>query len=172
MLTGEVTTVDEGLYFGLSVTFYGVWQNGINSTKYTIAGGIYTGEYQNQEHAFLQSYDLITQTLGPMVKYVYNNDSSYSTHFEGISGVEGGFSMAVSQIKHGITTASYCFVPYNATSDTYGEATWILINNTVVVPEIITSGNTVIDYSVLGVYTASDGGLSSFIADVSTIFFS
>ena len=171
MVSGEVNTVDEGLYFGLSVTFYGVWQNGgMNSTKYTIAGGIYTGEYQNQEHAFLQSYDSRTQTLGPLVKYLYNNDSSYSTHFEGIAGVEGGFSMAVSQIKHGITTASYCFVPYNLTTDTYGEAKWILINNTVVNPEFITSGNTVIDYSVLGVYT-TEGGMASFIVDVSSIFF-
>lgn len=172
MLTGDVITVDEGVDDGLSVTFYGVWQNGMNSTHYTIAGGIYLGKDATLEYAFIQSYDSLTQKTGPMVKYLYQNDSAYSTHFQGIAGVDGGFSLSATQSSKGLTTASYCYIPYYAATDTYGDATWIHVNNTVL-PDTITSGNTIIDYSVLGAYVPSEGSgyAASFIADVSSILF-
>lgn len=173
MVTGEITTVDEGTEDGISVTMYGVWQNGgENSTHYTIAGGIYLAKDETLEYGFIQTYDSLTQRLGPMVKYLYQNDSSYSTHFQGIAGVEGGYSLSATQSRQGKTTASYCYIPYDSSTGTFGDATWIHVNNTVL-PDTITSGNTIIDYSVLGAYVPSEGSgyAASFIADVSSILF-
>ena len=172
MVTGIINTVDEAIYDGLSVTLYGVWQNGgQNSTHYTIAGGFYIGD-ETLENAFVQTYNSLTQKLGPMVKYHYNNDSAVSTHFQGIAGVSGGFSLSATQSYQGRTFPPYCYIPYDSETDTYGAATWIAVNNTVL-PNTITSGNTIIDYSVLGAYFPSEGVgyASSFIAVVSSIFF-
>jgi len=149
------STFDLGAY---STTFYGVWQNGgASSTKYTIVGGI--SDLIDGGDGLVFNYDSATGIVSDQIRLSFGNNSTFITHFEGISAVEGGFSLTSTTVQG----AGYAFLPVNL-DGSFGTPTWTAITNQID-PMAPTTGDTVIGTSVLGVYTTS-GGVSSYIATV------
>jgi hypothetical protein len=70
-----------------AVTAYGIWQNGKDTTSYTIAGGLdQTGNGFNV--GYLVDYD--SDTIGVPVIYKPSQANNFVTHFEGITNLERG----------------------------------------------------------------------------------
>ena len=133
------TTVDVGKF---STTLYGVWQDGGSSgTVYTIVGG-----YSDNVHgakAFIENYNSATNQFSGFRSFSFNNKPSFVTHFEGISAVSGGFSVAATEVSpRGVQGASYAFIPVKK-DGSFGAAGWVAMKNNV--NGAITTGDTVID---------------------------
>lgn len=142
-------------------TIYGIWQNGgETSSSYTIVGGL-SQTSSSKGQGFIASYDSSSMTMSGLTLYSFNDDVNIDTHFEGISAFAGGFSIAANSIV-GVTAGAYAFIPYTGTVGTYayGAATWKGITNTV--NGTATTGDTVIDDKVMGIY-AVPGGIRSYV---------
>ncbi len=155
--SGTYTTVDIGHF---STTLYGVWQDGgSSSTLYTIVGG-----YSDNVHgakAFIEDYNATTDQFSNFRSYSFNNSPSIVTHFEGISAVTGGFSIAATEISpRSISGASYAFIPVRK-NGSFGAARWVAMTNNV--NRAPTTGDTVINNSVMGIYPIGSGDASSYI---------
>ncbi len=155
------TTVDRGRF---STTIYGIWQNGGgSSTSYTIVGGF--SNVANGGRAFIENYTpgAKMHRFRDFKSFSFNNRPSVDTHFEGISVVTGGFSVAATETSLRTKTvgASYAFIPVSK-HRAFGKATWVPIPS----PGSPTTGNTVIDSSVMGVFPLDDGDFSSYISTV------
>lgn len=148
-------------------TIYGIWQNGgETSTAYTIVGGL-SQTASSKGQAFVASYDSLTKQLGGLALYNFDGDTNIDTHFEGISAYQGGFSIAANYVS-GSTSGAYAFIPYSGAvgSYVYGAATWkSVVNN---VNGAATTGDTVIDDKVMGIYAVS-GGIRSYVTGVPEI---
>jgi hypothetical protein len=165
------TTVDIGRF---STTIYGIWQNGgASSTNYTIVGGF--SNVVNGGKAFIENYNAAAppgaDPYSNFKSFSFNNRPTLETHFEGISAftVNGinGFSIAATEtsLRH-VVGASYAFIPVNG-DGSFGTASWVPMQNTV--NRKFTTGNTVIDSSVMGVFPLGrrgGGGFSSYISTV------
>jgi hypothetical protein len=146
-------SVGHGAY---SLTAYGIWQNGGDgSTKYSIVGGC--SELIGVGDAYIVNYDSSTHAFSDFTLFSFNNNPSVVTHFEGISAVSGGFSLTSTTVQG----AGYAFVPVNL-DGSFGPASWVAIDNNLA-PDAPTTGDTVIDHRVLGIYTTA-GGVSSYIS--------
>jgi hypothetical protein len=163
------TTVDIGRF---STTIYGIWQNGgASSTNYTIVGGF--SNVVRGGKAFIVDYDSAARPIHQFThfkSFSFNNRPTLETHFEGISAFKvngvNGFSVAATETSPSNKVgASYAFIPVNR-NGSFGKANWVTIENTVNgLPP--TTGNTVIDSSVMGVFPlAGGGGFSSYISTV------
>ncbi|QEH38774.1 hypothetical protein OJF2_73800 [Aquisphaera giovannonii] len=158
--TKAYTTVDIGRF---STTIYGVWQDGgPSSSHYTIVGGF--SDNVRGAKAFIENYDAATGVFSRFRSYSFNNRPSIVTHFEGISAVQGGFSIAATAAGgRSNNGASYAFIPVRG-NGSFGPARWVAIKNNV--NGTPTTGDTVIDNSVMGIYPAGSAGASSYIATV------
>jgi MYXO-CTERM domain-containing protein len=144
-----------------STTFYGIWQNGGPfSTKYTVVGGI--SDVINGGKGLVFNYDSSTQIISNQTQLSFNNDPSVITHFEGISAVDGGFSLTSTTLQG----AGYAFLPVN-NDGSFGTPTWTAITNNIN-PSAATTGDTVIDNRVLGVFS-SGGAVSSYITTTTPV---
>ena len=150
-------------------TIYGVWQNGgQNSSLYTLAGGTGRIGLQSVQKAFLVTYDASTGQYGEPAYYTFQ-DAGGDTHFEGVTPVLGGFSMAGETLtKDGTTTfaafvpASIPALPFRRNVDTirYGSpesAVWAPINagaDTNLCPTkcALTTANTISQNKLMGVF--------------------
>ena len=147
-------TISLGIY---STTAYGIWQDGgSNSAKYSIIGGF--SDVINGGKAYVVNYDSVTKLFTDFSSFSFNNDPSIVTHFEGISAVDGGFSVTATTVQG----ASYGFIPTNS-DGSFGTASWIAITNNVSTNLI--TGDTVIDTTVMGIYTSTNG-IYSYISTV------
>ena len=157
--SGGYKTVDIGHF---STTLYGVWQDGgPSSTLYTIVGG-----YSNNVHgakAFIADYNSSTHQISHLKSYSFDNKPSIVTHFEGISAVAGGFSIAATEVSLRSSGASYAFIPVKK-NGSFGTARWVAITNNV--NGAITTGDTVINTSVMGIYPLSSGDAASYISTI------
>src|SRR5262249_51892323 len=148
-------TVDFGEY---STTLYGIWQNGgSSSTKYTIVGG-FSGKPEAGK-AFIVNYDSATHQFSHFQPYSFNNGPTIITHFEGITAFGEGFSVAATSGKG----ASYAFIEVRK-DGSFGAADWVKMRNRI--NETPTTGDTVIDTSVMGVYPIGNGKVQSYISNV------
>ena len=154
------TTVDIGHF---STTLYGVWQNGGPSgTLYTIVGG-YSANVHGAK-AFIEDYNSTTHQFSNFKSYSFNNNPSIVTHFEGISAVTGGFSIAATEVSpRAIDGASYAFIPVKK-NGRFGAARWVAMRNQV--NRAPTTGDTVIDTSVMGIYPLNSVDAASYISTV------
>jgi len=76
----------------ISISAYGVWQNSEN--HYTIVGGLVSSvDKPDLMVGFVVDWNNITRTLANWRKYSASEDT-LSTHFEGISEIEGGYTLA------------------------------------------------------------------------------
>jgi PEP-CTERM motif len=156
------------LSFGDVTSAFGIWQNGgSTSSLYTIVGG-YTllgGNTQigsKGQVGYIVNYDASTDVFSSFTELSLNNDRSIFTHVEGIAAYENGFSLATMSVQGGLLSAAYAFVP--VTTDGFGVATWNVINNNL--SGTSTTGDTVIDTSVMGLYTTTGGASASFVYSV------
>ncbi len=150
-----------------AATVYGVWQNGgETSTSYTIIGGL-SQTSSSKGQGFVASYDSLTKHVSGLALYNFDGDTNIDTHFEGISAFQGGFSLAANYVS-GSTSGAYAFIPYSGAvgSYVYGDATWKSVVNTV--NGAATTGDTVIDDKVMGIYAVT-GGIRSYVTGVPEI---
>jgi hypothetical protein len=153
-------TVDVGKF---STTLYGVWQNGGPSgSLYTIVGG-----YSDNIHgakAFAEDYNATTHRFSNFRSFSFNNRPSIVTHFEGISAVPGGFSIAATEaLPHHAGGASYAYIPVRK-NGSFGRAHWVAMTNNV--NGGLTTGDTVINNSIMGIYPVNSVDAWSFISTV------
>jgi len=127
-------------------TAYGIWQNGGNGNSYTIAGG---ADNNGTSTAFLVDYDTSNGTFTNLT-YFADTGSPGFTHFEGITGRDGGYNLIAT------TTNGPAFVSVNRTATGFGPAKWTLLNYP---GSTMTTGNTIYQNYSLGIFFGL-GGLS------------
>ena len=91
---------------GRITSLYGVWQNGIGSSSYTLIGG--TAELLGLTKALIVNYDAVSTDFSSLTEYVITNGADVS-HFEGITGVDGGFNVGgmSGEVTNGLSTGEW-----------------------------------------------------------------
>jgi subtilase-type serine protease len=150
----------------VSITAYGIWYNG--GTQYTIAGGYSNANLSGIDHGYLVNWDSATQTPSDWTSYDYNNSriGIAISHFNGITGDgRGGFYLTGDWVgvlppEVGAFFAHVFRVPGRS----FSIAQWTQI----AYPSAqVTSGNTVFENNVLGVYTVSGSSVvNGYVATV------
>jgi len=132
---------------------YGIWQNGIGSDSYTIVGG---SQHEGINKGYLINYNTTSHSFGDAVYYDYGIGV---THFEGITGVDGGYNL-IATTEDG---ATFGFVPSDG--DTYGTITWTVLN---VPGSTLMTANTIVDNIAIGVYStaATEPDIQTYTATV------
>ncbi|BCH57609.1 hypothetical protein ACQZ4Q_16245 [Agrobacterium vitis] len=144
------------LDLGPLTTAYGVWQNR-DDGSYTIVGGSKADGGLNKGLVF--SYDAATGTISHVTTFSGNNDPGLITHFEGITELGEGYSLAAETDKG----AAVAIISRKA-DGSYGEATWIAIANPAA--DGICTGNSILENNLIGIYQPSSGGIQSYVASV------
>ncbi len=117
MATGQYTLLDINGSLTNLTSVYGIWQHGVGSNEYTIAGGGYDGEGANA--ALLINYNSTTGEFSDLTFYSAFDRPGVISHFENISAVPGGFNL-VATTDDG---PAFVFVPMNP-DGSFGEAIW------------------------------------------------
>ncbi|WP_027486822.1 hypothetical protein [Allorhizobium undicola] len=145
------------LSLGPLTTAYGIWQNGGDeSASYTIVGGYKGNEGLNL--GFVLDYDAASQTISHVTSYSYDDKPGIVSHFEGISGIADGYSLAAT------TDAGAAYVVIGRNSEGgFGEARWLAV----AYPgsSSISTGNTVIDNRLMGI-AATSNGIQAYLATI------
>lgn len=154
------TGVYQALQIGPLATAYGVWQNGgAGSFSYTIAGGYKPAHGINA--GFLLDYDSGSSTCGRLTALSYQNKPGIVTHFEGITGVASGYSLAAT------TDSGGAFAVIERNSDgSFSEPQWVAVANPASTG--FSTANSVLEKQLIGIYKASSGGVQSYVATVSS----
>lgn len=162
--TGEYFDVRKDGAF--SITAYGVWHNGKQS--YTICGG-----YTNLDHTsgvdtgYVVDWDNKNRKFSNWRVYNYGNDpvKALITHFDGItSDGKGGYNLTGDWIgaDNGSPGLGFIANVRRRPNGKFKKARW----NSIAYPnELVTSGNSVSMYIVIGVYTSNpDDGVNGYIS--------
>lgn len=167
---GFVYNVRTRTYTALSVgnlvTAYGIWQNGgSGSSSYTITGGYVADGDMNT--GFLLNYDSETGAVTDLTSLSYRGEAGIVSHFEGITGVPGGFSLVGMYLAgRGSSEHLGVFIARVPRRDdgSFGPAMWLEIHN----PDSgnIITGNSILENCLIGLYPVK-GGLRSYVATVS-----
>lgn len=148
-----------------SVTAYGIWQNA-NGT-YTIAGGYSDLDNGGLDNGYLVNYNPTTGDLTNFKSYQFENQplSALISHFDGITATEDGFNLTGDKVgagTGGVEQGFFASVKMDPITGEFSDAVW----TSIVYPEsTATSGNTVYEDTVLGIYVNGDGS-SSYLATV------
>jgi hypothetical protein len=135
------------------VTFYGVWQNGKGSTRYTICGGAKDGLGINQ--GLLVDYDAGTGAFSNRRLYRNPDNALVITHFEGITlGEDGAFYLAAMS-----DTAALLASVRRLSDGTFGEAIW---SAPFTWGGDTTTGNTVYQDVLMGVFQEAGSPIQSY----------
>jgi autotransporter passenger strand-loop-strand repeat protein len=128
-------------------SLYGIWQNGIGSTSYTIAGGTYVPQ-SGINQAFLQHYDSSTGVFSDLTYYTGYNLPGIITHFENITAVPGGYNLVAT------TTEGPAFASIVLNQDgTFGNAHWVPID---LPGSDLLTGNIAYQNVIGGIYNTPD----------------
>jgi hypothetical protein len=135
-------------------TAYGIWQAGGNS--YIIVGGGRDGMGLNK--GLVVHYDSATGVFSNAKFYSAMNHPALVTHFEGITATPTAFNLAAGGTNGMALLASIRVHP----DGTFSEASWIPF----VYPDsVLTTGNTVYQNIMMGIYAQSGGaGVQSYAA--------
>lgn len=148
----------------LSVTAYGIWQNGDStSTSYTIAGGYSDLNSLGLDAGYLVDYDSATHAFSHFTTFEFDNQplAALISHFDGITGTADGYNLTGDFVRGETEGAFFAQIERRA-DGSFAEPLWTEI----AYPGedvTFTSGNTVIDDTVLGIYLAG-GETHSFVA--------
>ncbi len=140
----------------VSITAYGIWYNG--GTSYTIAGGYSDGNIYGIDRDYLVIWDSATQTASDWTAYDFNNRrvGVAVSHFDGITTDNlGGFYLTGDWVATVPAPSAGAFFAHvrRGFRGPFGEARW----TEVAYPcASSTSGNTVFENSVLGIFIAND----------------
>ncbi len=135
-------------------TLYGIWQNGgERSPNYTLAGGTSVRQHLKVlQRAFLMNYNERTGIFGARRYFSYRNKPTLLTHFEGITGVPGGFNVVAETANREVGMGRIAVHRDGA----FGPARWFAVG--VGTSPLcaggcgFVSGNTVYRNQVMGVY--------------------
>lgn len=149
----EKYTILDGSFGGTDqlTTAYGIWQDEQGGTGYTIVGGSKHGFGINQ--AYVARYDSITDTFSNIRYYDYEGTPGVIDHFEGITAVPGGYNL-IATTDSGAAFASITTLPDGSFSD----AQWTLND---ILGSSITTGNSVFQNTVMGIYELADSSLAN-----------
>lgn len=157
-ITGKWTNLNPG--GTVSVTAYGIWQNGPSS--YTIAGGQGNTGPGVLDKSYLVDYDSATGALSYYRTFDYQNtvSSAVATHFDGITAADGGYNLT-GFVTAGKEVKGFFASVRRKAGGGFANPVWI----DVAYPgNKVTTGNTIIGNKVLGITV--DGGTQSYIANV------
>jgi hypothetical protein len=144
-------------------TFYGIWQDGgPGSPHYTLVGG--SSARGRGQRGFMINYNERTGAFGKPAFYSYGNRRAAVTHFEGITGVRGGFNLVAMGSGH---SPALVFVPVRGRS--FGRARWYPANvsSSSLCPCQAVTGNTVWRNHVMGLYVPkSSPGAHTYMATI------
>ena len=135
-------------------TLYGIWQNGgERSPNYTLAGGTSVRQHPKVlQRAFLMNYNERTGTFGARRYFSYRNKPTLLTHFEGITGVPGGFNVVAQTANDQVGMG---FIAVNR-HGTFGSARWFAVgvraSSLCAGGCSFVTGNTVYRNQVMGIY--------------------
>jgi hypothetical protein len=132
------------------ITAYGIWQNGIGSSHYTIAGG---SRHEGINQAFLVDYSPTTGFSN--LTYFREDVLAGVSHFEGITGRDGGYNLVGTVVEPNDRGA--VFVSIDRRPDgTFGRAAWVRIKYPdappPIGPTLLSTGNTVFENYAMGIY--------------------
>jgi parallel beta-helix repeat protein len=137
-------------------TAYGVWQNGIGSSSYTIAGGSNQGTGVNQ--GYLVNYNSTTGAFSNLRYYTIDDRPGVLTHFDGITAVPGGFNLVALGLR-----SAFASIKVNA-DGSFSNAEWTAID---VPGSSLTTVNSVFQNIAMGIYAVpSSGGVATYTAAV------
>ena len=144
-------------------TLYGIWQNGGDrSPNYTLAGGTSVRQHPKVlQRAFLMNYNERTGIFGARRYFSFANKPTLLTHFEGITGVPGGFNV-VAQTADDQVGMGHIAVNRN---HTFGPARWFPVG--VRTSSLCSggcktvTGNTVYRNKVMGIYLPTSTNMPS-----------
>jgi hypothetical protein len=150
--TGAFQVLDVGAL----ATLYGIWQNSHkDAAPYTLAGGYKHGHGLNT--GLLADYDPATGALSHVTSLSYEGEPGIVTHFEGITGVPGGYALAAT------TDAGAAFVHVHRTADgAFGPARWLAATNPATVG--VCTANSILRDTLIGIYQPASGGIQSYAA--------
>ena len=138
----------------ISITAYGIWHDG--GTHYTIAGGYSETNSGGIDHGYLVNWDSSTQMPSGWTSYDFGNGRIRVaiSHFDGVTGDNrGGFYLTGDWVGVVPPKAGAFFAHVRRMPDgAFGQARWVPIAYP---SSDFTSGNTVFENNVLGVYTVS-----------------
>ena len=160
--TGRWTNLNPG--GTASVTAYGIWQNGGSTgTSYTIAGGISAVHSGSLDQSYLVDYDSATGALNHYTTFNYNNTagSAALVHFDGITATSAGFNLTGIVTINGTLSGFFASVARKPDGN-FGEPVWTPISYP---GSKATTGNTIVDNQVLGIFITS-AGTQSYTATV------
>lgn len=138
-------------------TLYGIWQEEHGGHVYVVVGGSKHGIGAND--AFMARYDSISETFSDIRYYTYEGTPGVITHFEGVTGVPGGYNLIAT------TDAGAAFASVAINLDgSFGDAQWTLNN---MPGASLTTGNSVFQNVVMGIYQ-QDGvdGTNTYVGTV------
>ncbi|TWB45252.1 hypothetical protein [Nitrospirillum pindoramense] len=144
------------LDIGPLATLYGIWQNAADGpAAYTVAGGYKNGKGLNV--GLLADYDPATGALSNITELSYKNLPGIITHFEGITGVPGGYALAAT------TDAGAAFAHVaRETGGGFGEARWLASTNPATTG--LCTANSILGNTLIGIYQPASGGIQSYAA--------
>jgi hypothetical protein len=149
-----------------SITAYGIWHNG--GSSYTIAGGYSNApSFSGLDQGYLADWDAASQSVIRWRSYNYNNQpiTSLVSHFDGITGDgNGGYTLTGDWVGVGASNGLGFFAQVSRNPlGGFGEAQWTQINYP---NSTVTSGNSVFENVVIGVYTDDQAGVNGYVATV------
>jgi hypothetical protein len=148
----------------VSITAYGIWYNG--GTSYTIAGGYSDANPNGIDHGYLANWDSATQMASDWTRYDFDNGHTHVevSHFDGITtDNQGGFYLTGEWAGGQQLGGFFAHVP-RMPHRAFGDARWRDIEYP---SSVVTTGNTVFENNVLGIYFVSlDSPFSGYIANV------
>uniref|UniRef100_A0A6C0CC57 Uncharacterized protein n=1 Tax=viral metagenome TaxID=1070528 RepID=A0A6C0CC57_9ZZZZ len=138
----------------ISITAYGIWHNICSS--YTICGGFSNFKEGAVDTAYLVDWDNHTHTFHNWRDYSYGNNHTLITHFDGITSDEkGGYNLTGDwkDLDNSTDLAFFANVKRCKCKKSFTRATWESISYP---NQPITSGNSVYQDTVIGVYASPD----------------
>jgi len=135
-----------------SVTAYGVWYNGDN--RYTICGGYSPIVGSQADVGYIVDYDRKTKKFSNMINYYYNNDpvNSTVTHFDGITGTKHGYNLTGVAVNSESVYGFFASVSRKNICE-ISLPKWSEVSYP---GSDLTTGNSVVDDTVIGIYTVPD----------------
>jgi len=152
-------------------TIYGVWQiGGQNSPLYALVGGTGDPVEQSIQKGFVATYNASTGQFGKPSYYTAQS-SGENTHFEGITPVLGGFSLAGESLNSDGIKNFAVFVPafvpllpfrQNVATIRYGSAVWaqVDVNASSLCPTAgcsTSSADTIYQNKLMGIFATEQG---------------
>ncbi len=147
MATQQYTLMNVNGSLDNLTSLYGIWQNGVGSNSYTIAGGTKDGSGLNA--GFLAHYDPSTGVFSDLSYYTADNAPGVITHFENITAVPGGYNL-VATTDDG---PAFVFIAVNP-DGSFGEAVWTAAD---LPGSSLMTGNIVYQNVFGGIYNTDSG---------------